>query len=242
MKYILDTHTHTLASGHSYSTIREMAHAASQKGLELLGITEHAPKMPGTCHSFYFDNLKVVVRHMCGVELLLGAELNILDADGTVDLPEKILRKLDITIASLHTPCMTPGTELENTKAYINAIKNPLVNIIGHPDDRRYPVNYKEMVLAAKEYHTLIELNNSSLTEGGARVNARPLDIEILGLCAEYDVPIVVGSDAHIDSAVGNHDKASALLEEVHFPEHLIVNQDAAFLKRYVNRYRNLDE
>lgn len=242
MRYILDTHTHTLASGHSYSTIREMAHAASQKGLELLGITEHAPKMPGSCHEFYFQNLKVVERQMCGVELLLGAELNILDADGTVDLPEKILRKLDITIASLHTPCMTPGTEAENTKAYINAIKNPLINIIGHPDDRRYPVNYREMVLAAKEYHTLIELNNSSLTEGGARVNAKPLDIEILGLCAEYEVPIVVGSDAHIDSAVGNHDKAAALLEEVHFPEHLIVNQDPAFLKRYVNRYRNLDE
>lgn len=242
MKYILDTHTHTLASGHSYSTIREMAHAASQKGLELLGITEHAPKMPGSCHEFYFHNLKVVERKMCGVELLLGAELNIMDVNGTVDLPEKILRKLDITIASLHTPCMTPGTALENTKAYVNAIKNPFVNIIGHPDDRRYPVDYKEIVLAAKEFHTLIELNNSSLTEGGARVNAKPLDIELLGLCAEYGVPVVVGSDAHIDSAVGNHDKAEALLEEVHFPKHLIVNQDTEFLKRYVNRYRNLDE
>lgn len=175
---------------------------------------------------------------MCGVELLLGAELNIMDPDGTVDLPDTLLKKLDITIASLHTPCMSPGTELENTKAYVNAIKNPLINIIGHPDDRRYPVNYKEIVLAAKEYHTLIELNNSSLTEGGARVNARPLDIEILGLCAEYNVPIVVGSDAHIDLAVGNHDKAAALLEEINFPEHLIVNQDVDYLKKYVNRYK----
>lgn len=238
MKFILDTHTHTLASGHSYSTIREMAHAASEKGLQLLGITEHAPKMPGTCHEFYFQNLKVVDRQMCGVELLLGTELNILDPEGSVDLPDKLLRKMDITIASLHTPCMQPGTISENTRAYINAIKNPLINIIGHPDDRRYPVDYKEIVLAAGEYHTLIELNNSSLTEGGARVNARPLDIELLGLCAEYKVPIVVGSDAHIDTAVGNHDKASALLEELHFPEHLIVNTDVEYLKKYVNRYQ----
>lgn len=238
MKFVLDTHTHTLASGHSYSTIREMAHTAHEKGLELLGITEHAPKMPGSCHEFYFQNLKVVDRQMCGVELLLGAELNILDPDGTVDLPEKILRKLDITIASLHTPCMTPGTLEENTRAYLNAIKNPLINIIGHPDDRRYPVDYREIVLAAKEYGTLLELNNSSLTEGGARVNAKPLDIELLGLCKEYGVPIVIGSDAHIDHAVGGHDKAEALIKEVDFPEHLIVNQSTDDLKKYVNRYK----
>ena len=54
MNYVLDTHTHTFASGHSYSTIREMAYSAKERGLELLGITEHAPKMPGSCHEFYF--------------------------------------------------------------------------------------------------------------------------------------------------------------------------------------------
>ena len=238
MKFVLDVHTHTLASGHSYSTIREMAHTANERGLQLLGITEHAPKMPGSCHEFYFQNLKVVDRQMCGVELLLGAELNILSPDGTVDLPDSILQKLDITIASLHVPCMKPGTLLDNTRAYVNAIKNPLINIIGHPDDRRYPVDYKEIVLAAKEYQTLIELNNASLTEGGARINARPLDLELLGLCKEYEVPIVIGSDAHIDLAVGNHDKAQSLLEEIQFPEHLIVNQDVNYLKKYVNRYK----
>ena len=49
MKNVLDVHTHTLASGHAYNTIMEMAKAASEKGMELLGITEHAPAMPGTC-------------------------------------------------------------------------------------------------------------------------------------------------------------------------------------------------
>lgn len=60
MKYhsVLDLHTHTIVSGHAYCTLREMAKAASEKGLELLGITEHAPKMPGTCHKFYFENLR----------------------------------------------------------------------------------------------------------------------------------------------------------------------------------------
>ena len=60
MKYVLDVHTHTLASGHAYNTIREMAMAASEKGLELLGITEHGIAMPGTCNAFYFDNTKML--------------------------------------------------------------------------------------------------------------------------------------------------------------------------------------
>lgn len=60
MRYesVLDLHTHTVASGHAYCSIREMAKAAADKGLELLGITEHAPAMPGTCHNFYFHNLR----------------------------------------------------------------------------------------------------------------------------------------------------------------------------------------
>lgn len=61
MKYtsVLDLHTHTVASGHAYCTIHEMAAAAAGKGLEILGITEHAPAMPGTCHNFYFHNLRL---------------------------------------------------------------------------------------------------------------------------------------------------------------------------------------
>ena len=56
MKIMVDTHTHTLASGHAYNTIREMAKMAADKGLEGLALTEHAPQMPGSCHLFYFQN------------------------------------------------------------------------------------------------------------------------------------------------------------------------------------------
>ena len=54
MKYVLDSHTHTVASGHAYSTLHEMAKEAAEKGLKLLGITEHSMTMPGTCHEYYF--------------------------------------------------------------------------------------------------------------------------------------------------------------------------------------------
>ena len=100
MDYLLDVHTHTIASGHAYNSMMEMAKAGFDKGLKLLGITEHAPMMPGTCHSLYFHNLKVVPRTMCGIEVMLGVELNILDYDGHVDLDERTLRQLDLKIAS----------------------------------------------------------------------------------------------------------------------------------------------
>ena len=48
MNIEIDTHSHTLASGHAYNTMMEMIHAAQEKGLEVYGITEHAPRMPGT--------------------------------------------------------------------------------------------------------------------------------------------------------------------------------------------------
>ncbi len=118
MKYVLDVHTHTLASGHAYNTMAEMACAAGRKGLQMLGITEHAVEMPGTCCTFYFENLKMVDRDKykdCyGVELLSGTELNILDYQGTIDMEERTLKKMDVTIASIHPPCYKSGTKGEH--------------------------------------------------------------------------------------------------------------------------------
>ena len=73
---ILDLHTHTIMSGHAYNTMQEMLRSASEKGVKLLGITEHAQRIPGACHPFYFINFKVVPRQQFGVKLMLGCELN----------------------------------------------------------------------------------------------------------------------------------------------------------------------
>ena len=77
MRLIADTHAHTIASGHAYSSLKEMAYAASKNGLEVLSLTEHAPQMPGSCQEIYFRNFNVIPREMHGVKLLLGTELNI---------------------------------------------------------------------------------------------------------------------------------------------------------------------
>ena len=149
---LLDLHTHTLASGHAYNTLMEMARAASEKGLRYLGITEHAPSIPGSCDPIYFRNLHVVPRELFGVKLLLGAELNILDTHGTLDLDEWYYEHcLDLRIAGIHRQCWQGGTAEENTQGMIAAIRNPYVNIISHPGDGTAELLFEPIVLAAKE-------------------------------------------------------------------------------------------
>ncbi len=239
MKYAVDTHTHTLASGHAYSTMREMVYAAKEKGLEALAITEHGPKMPGSCREFYFSNMKVIPRKMSGVALLLGTEANIMNYEGKLDLPENILGQMDIVIASFHLPCCPVGSREENTQAFLKAMENPYVDIIGHPDDARIPVDIQAIVLAAKKQHKLIEINNASLRENGARQGAYENQKKILRLCMEHQVMVSLGSDAHIENDVGNHSRSDKVLEEMNFPEELIVNRSLGLLEQYLHRYRN---
>lgn len=225
MKIEVDTHAHTLVSGHAYNTIREMAQAAAEKGLKGIALTEHAPEMPGSTNLFYFQNLKVVPRQMYGVKLLLGAELNILDEEGKVDLPQSVIRSLDLVIASIHILCFPDGcTKDAVTGAYIGAMENPYIDIIGHPDDGRFPVDYQKLVEAAKRTGTLLEVNNSSLRPGGFRENTRENTIEMLKICKEQGAMVVLGTDSHVDATLGDYAYVKEVLKEVDFPDELIAN------------------
>ena len=230
----MDLHTHTVASGHAYNTLYEMARSASDKGIALMGSTDHAPKMPGTCHEFYFINFKVIPRNIYGTTILMGVELNILDFTGRVDLRKGLLEKMDYSIASLHEPCYKSGTSAENTRAYLGAIENPLIPIIGHPDDSRFPVDYDTLVSAAAENHTLLEVNSSSLHPLSARINAAENYRTMLELCRHYQASVIINSDAHTEADVGNHTRALELLKEVDFPEELIVNSSIQKLLPYI--------
>lgn len=236
MQLILDTHTHTLASGHAYNTINEMALSAKEKGLELLCVTEHAPRMPGASHLIYFTNLKVVNRNKYGLELLLGIEANIIDYFGALDVKSDILKEMEICIASLHPPCIESGTIDENTNACIMAMKNPDVHILGHPDDDRYPLDYERIVKKAKEYHVAIEINNNSLSPMSFRHNSEANVTRLVQLCKKWEVPITVASDAHTDEDVGNFTYALPILQKWDFPDSLILNTSKQKFKEFIAR------
>lgn len=232
MQIAIDTHTHTLVSGHAYNTMKEMAKAAAEKGLKGLAITEHAPMMPGTCHEYYFSNLKVVPRTMYGIELLLGVELNVLDESGKVDLSDSLISDMDLVIASLHIPCYKGEKTREHiTNAYVNVMERGDIDIIGHPDDSRFPIDYERLVKTAARTHTILEVNHTSLKPDAYRVNARENYHQMLTLCKEYGVMVALGTDAHVDALVGEYPYAYRLLEEENFPEKLVANTSVEKLK-----------
>lgn len=226
-KISLDVHTHTIMSGHAYSTIQEMVTAAQQKDLNILGITEHAPGIPGTCDPIYFRNLHVVPRQMGNLRLLLGAELNILDTHGTIDLDETIYPLLDLRIAGIHLLCWQGGTIEENTQGMVNAIRNPWTQVITHPGDGTAELLFEPIVLAAKEANTLLEINNSSLNPVRGKQKALSNNLEILRLCKRYEVPVILGSDAHFSASIADYGFVWPLLQETEFPDGLIMNYDA---------------
>ena len=236
MKIELDMHTHTLASGHAFSTIQEMAKAGAEKGLKLLGITEHTPGIPGTCDPIYFRNLHVVPRQMYGIELMLGAEINILDGRGNMDADDDLMRRLDIRIAGIHSLCYEHGTKEENTSGMVQAIRHPYIQIISHPGDGTAALDFEPMVLASKECGTLLEINNSSLKPTRNKVDARDNNLEILRLCKRYEVPVILGSDAHISFDIANYEHLYALLQETEFPEALIVNRSVELFKNHLKK------
>ncbi|GIM33128.1 phosphatase [Paraclostridium bifermentans] len=233
MNAIIDLHCHTISSGHAYSTLKENIDEAKLKGLKYVGVSDHAPNMPGSTHPFYFGNLGVIKEEINGVKVLKGIEANIMDFDGNIDIPSDVVGKLDYVIASFHPPCINPGNIHENTKAILNVMENKEVKIIGHLDDSRYPVDYEKVVVKAKETNTLLEINNSSLRTNSFRVGAIENAKVLLNLCKKHDVKVILGSDAHIYYQVGNFENCTKILEEVNFPGNLVVNFNEEYIKEY---------
>ena len=225
-KTLIDIHNHTVASGHAYSTLQEMVKAAAEKGIEWLAITDHAPTLPGACDSMYFRNFGIIPRNMYGVKLLMGSELNILDSEGTIDLDEHHYSLMDIRIAGIHKLCWTPGTKEQNTDGVLRVMRNKWVNVITHPGDGTAQLDFETLVKASRDTCTVLEINSSSLIPSRGKKAAHPNNIEILTFCKKYDVPVILSSDAHISFSVGDYKYALPLLEEVSFPEELVLNYD----------------
>ncbi|MBR1759010.1 MAG: phosphatase [Lachnospiraceae bacterium] len=235
-RFVLDTHTHTIASGHAYSTISEMIAMAQQKGLKLLAITEHGPNLEGSVSEIYFRNFKVIPRQYGDLELFMGIEADIMDAQGNLCISDNVQQKMDYIVASLHPIVTAPMSLEENTSAYIGAMQNPYVCTLGHIDDGKYEIDYEAVVKEAKKTHTLIELNSSSLHPLASRKNSRENLKTVLALCEREGVPIVIDSDAHICYDIANFVRAEALIDEVHFPEELIVNTSVEKFKKEIEK------
>jgi putative hydrolase len=233
MKIIADLHTHTIASGHAYSTVNELAIAAAQAGLSALALTDHGPALPGGPHRYHFCAMRFVPKTIAGVRIFPGVEANILDAQGTLDLEQGVLETLDFVMAGLHENCGYCGMDIErNTEAVLAVMQNPLVKCISHPGNPIYPLHYEKIVEGALATGTALEINNSSL--GLSRKGSEGNCGHIARLLAQSGAPVLIGSDAHISQGVGVFDDALKLAAEAGIGEGQVMNASLPRLLKFL--------
>lgn len=238
MDILIDTHVHTISSGHAYSTIDEIARFAKKKNLEVIAMTDHSDAMPGGAHIYHFGNIRILPDYIHGVRVLKGVETNIIDYNGKFDMEDEWLRDLELVIASFHPPCIRTNDQETITRAVMKAIENPYVHIIGHPGDSRYPMDFEKVVKHAKKHNVLLEVNNASLRPTSVRAGVRESLIEILKYSVKHNHPIVAGSDAHFHEDVGGFKESIDLFKEVNFPEELIINLNKERFMEFIKKGR----
>ena len=235
MKIIADTHCHTIASSHAYSTLMENVHEAKAQGLYAIAITDHARTMPSPPGTWYFENFNVIPKSIEGVNVLRGIEANVLNSEGNLDLPDlKGKFKFDWIIASIHDIAFKGNKSFDEcTKTWLKIAENPLVHVIGHSGLPDYLYDYEKVIPVFGEKGKLVEINNSSFKiRKGSHENCKKIAI----ICKKYKVPIVVNSDAHFCMQIGRFEKAIDMLEEIEFPEELIVNSSNERFNAYLNK------
>ncbi|MDZ7700396.1 MAG: DNA polymerase/3'-5' exonuclease PolX [Deltaproteobacteria bacterium] len=192
-----DLHCHTKETDGHYS-LEEMARAAKDRGYEYLAITEHSKKVSmakGLNAKRLKNQIKQINRlndKLKGITVLKGIEVDILE-DGSLDLPDDVLKELDLTVCSVHY-----NRNLSNkkqTERIIRAMDNPHFNILAHPTGRlinerdAYDVDLGKIMKAASERGCYLELN--------AHPDRLDLSDRYCKMAKEMNVKVVISTDAH---------------------------------------------
>jgi DNA polymerase (family 10) len=194
----MELHSHSTWSDGGLSVL-DMAEEARRRGLKVLAITDHTVSL-GIANGLDADRLaaqrgeidEAQAKLGDSIRLLQGAEVEI-KADGSLDLPDEVLARLDIVIASLHVSLRQPRDVV--TQRLLNAIRSPHVDVIGHPSGRLLPnregadLDWDAVLQAAKESGVILEINASPSRLDLDDVHARR--------AAEMGILLSIDTDAH---------------------------------------------
>tara|TARA_B100001057_G_scaffold489739_1_gene576547 strand:+ start:92 stop:838 length:747 start_codon:yes stop_codon:yes gene_type:complete len=235
----VDTHTHTYASGHAYSTLIENAKSAKQNGLAMFCTTDHSELMPGAPHYWFFSNQRVLPRFIEGVAIIRGVESNIMNTQGEIDIHPTVDKNLDWVIASFHEPVFRPSDSAAHTEALLNVIKGGRVDALGHLGNPNFDFDFEAVIQCAAEHNVAIEINNTTL-KGNSRVGSVDRCYEIARIAKAKGAFITSGSDAHFCNDVGGLDLVSSLLDKVGIDlNKVITHSPQQFLSFLALRGRN---
>lgn len=227
MKITADLHTHTIYSrlGHGKGTIEENVRAARERGLSIIGISDHGSDhiIYGVKRKNYFKIRQEIERlklKYTDIQILLGVEANIISRSGKLAITEDELSLFDYIMAGYHfgTIGESVGTSLTvhflnglgarsgekgekikaiNTELVIKAVENNRIKVLTHPGGKG-GIHVKEVAEVCARHGTLMEINDSH-----GHLNAVTLREAAL-----TDVQFIIGSDAHRPENVGNYGNA----------------------------------
>lgn len=198
-----DLHTHTVWSDGRDSMTR-MAHGARALGYRYLAITDHSPTARASRVltlerlARQADEVAEVRAAFPDLTILHGIELDI-QADGSLDVPDRVLATLDIVLASLHQGLGHDGSQL--LARYVAAARHPLVNVLTHPANRApgrlpgYDLDYDRLFAVAAETGTAVEIDGAP--------GHLDLDAPLAERAAALGATLVVNSDCHIADRLG---------------------------------------
>jgi putative hydrolase len=229
----VDFHSHTLFSKCGLHTIIEMLTEAKARGLAALAITDHGPKLESCTPSTFWDRL---LDPVVGIRLLKGMECNVISDEGDIDFPQKFLKYADIILLGLHPHLPRGISAPKNTEFLLRALeKNPFVDIVTHPEDEAYPVEFDTLAEYAAGHGIALECNNSKILN--KRVSSERL-LALLDACKRAGCRIAVNSDAHAIGEVGLDESVRPLIEHAGIAPELVVNRTAESAFAFVEERR----
>lgn len=227
-----DMHTHSVFSGHAYSTLEEMVAFTRRSDLRGFCLTDHSPRAGSGMDRYLPLTFGTMPGEIDGVRVYYGMEVDVLDEHGGLALSREMSKTLQFGIFGFHETTMKPGRNIADYTAAVEAaFADPYYDLFAHPCRERFPVDAKAVVCAAKRRDKLIELNENCLrhqSDGGKNYR------RLLKLCREHDVRIAVNSDAHFSRKIGAVEVAIALLREMDFPMELVVNATLTSVEKYM--------
>ncbi len=242
MKFYGDYHTHSRHSDGRQS-VEDIVNAAVDRGLQEVAITDHGPLAAVIGVKNADDYLKIkqeivdLQSQQADITILLGAEANIRDLEGTLDIDKEYIEELDILIAGLH-PYTLPKTIKDgwnimvqnsmrhlgrsfrdkavnaNTKAVVEVIcQHPELDILAHPG-LFFKVDIGEVSRACIKNNVLFEINCG---------HKYPSISDIIE-ANRVGVDFIINSDSHFQATVGKLDYGSWIVDELGIDEERIAN------------------
>lgn len=228
---------HTVASGHAFSTVTEIAREAARKRLRAVGISDHGPALRGAPHLIHFGALRLLPEVMEGVRVLRSVEANLVNGKGGVDLPADLLRRLDYAMVGFHPGCgLEPAGVKKNTRALLAAMEQPRMRVVTHPGNPAFPVDVPELVRAARDLGVALEVNNASFLQ--TRDGSLEACSRIAAEAARVGAPVCLSSDAHVACQVGEVGEAWRVAAAAGVQPEQVVNRTLDGLLRFLGLAR----